>query len=1185
MQSLPFERVREIQSILTQVSVEDLVLVFSQAEGHEYLLVYNTDEGLPPMADQAWQTRRLRDLQPGDYTRFDGPLAGLAELDLLLADIPTHGPDFRALEYLLPQEKEVRDQLQRTRYGLARTLLEHLEGLPEGERRALEYRLCAKVIRLALPSILAGHSKENLVAVLPPADLNGWLDKPSELRLIYCTPSQTNDLDWLQKATIDEEKQWMVGLEEIGLFRPGLGRDNPRFTELRLVLRQMEAGGTLRDTVRQLARHCWALSEESKDEKQSEEFRSMAYALAAEAWLGEEDPAELIALFPCQNFVRFVGQGDALRIYRTPAQAAASGSALPGPRISVDQLIENGFSKVGYATPPISFPVLEPALKRLGGRNMLNLGPILYKAGRATELARTWWLLSRDLLRSENPAWRAIGAEPAAITDLALRATLIYGLSDPWRWRQGRQQIFLSQCYAHLSECLLHQQNLASEDELKEYYRGLRAWYDCYTASDQVQNLSLMLRTLKTFLDASQFRHNCVDEREIASRLIEVGKNLTFGPRETGVPTQGGEQEGPKAFEVASYLRNVSDSQFKLAAPSQPFEERLQTYYALHHRWRRLQDMSSHERPSAEALDRLLAEYRRQLRVVYGPAHEIAILRSVYRQDTERIERLRQAIDIGPIIKIDLRNPWVTLGCREQLSFNVENVGVGTAYQVELDLLPSRNFELHPEPVSWHFETLSPGHPQRLTCEMRATEPSLALRLNCRFRDHQGEAYDTQETVPLEVRQPDQREIGHLSNPYQAGPPVFGRGRFFGRDRELVRILTRLMSGITQPMLLRAPRRVGKSSLLKHLDWTLKHRQELRRLGFSEEQIIQLRPVRPVMTNLQEPTPSLIHYVVDFFQAIFQQTCDALGVEYDSQRLERDFERSPTRAFIRHVDRLFREHPDQRPVIMLDEWDELYRPEYEELDRNLRFLMEEEQRINWLVSSTWALSAESGRYGSPFYNQSYPIELGALGWEAAVELVTAPSHKLGVEWRSEAVVALLEQSGRRPYLAQWLCAQVIDQLRTNLVDLEVVTAAVNTLSKQTPASSMHFGFLRTEKNGNEKNKDSVRWMGRLILWALDRVYPQPLSRLEIRQHIQQEFQRHSLQLPDAKSIAWAFEDQMTMLEKIFDVVTEVGAQRYQFSIPLVRVWFHRHIAQQEDLIQQAHQGLLEDLQEVEDHGG
>src|SRR5947199_92318 len=85
---------------------------------------------------------------------------------------------------------------------------------------------------------------------------------------------------------------------------------------------------------------------------------------------------------------------------------------------------------------------------------------------------------------------------------------------------------------------------------------------------------------------------------------------------------------------------------------------------------------------------------------------------------------------------------------------------------------------------------------------------------------------------------------------------------------------------------------------------------------------------------------------------------------------------------------------------------------------------------------------------------------------------------------------------------------------------------------------------------------SRRWIGRLILWALDASNPKSLTRLGIRNMIMDEFKRRSIEFPDQKFFDREFDDQMTQLQWIFDVIT-LDNQRYTFSIPLVQRWLHQ----------------------------
>jgi predicted AAA-ATPase len=630
-------------------------------------------------------------------------------------------------------------------------------------------------------------------------------------------------------------------------------------------------------------------------------------------------------------------------------------------------------------------------------------------------------------------------------------------------------------------------------------------------------------------------------------------------------------------------LRAVVDSRIPINLPSKLFEQQLLAYRSIRAAWYKVQESIGSDRPSPETMDQLLANYRRQQRVAYAPAHERAMLLRAYQADIERIDRLKQAVEIGPIIKATLKTPWVVLGIQETLILEIENVGGAIAHQFKLDLGRTSEFELLTLLATHSLGDLAPARRFRLEYRVRAKEPSLttlALNLNYSYRDHLDQQQVIQETLHLEVRRPRESGIKPKGNRYEVGRPVYGSGNFFGRHDESERILTRLVKGSTQPILLRGPRRIGKTSLLRQIELVLKDRQELQRRRLYSELETQLGAIHPVFVSLQSISQSSQNYVAHFLQTIIEDIYVALRVEGEEQQISQSFERLfPTRAFMKQIDRVFAQRPNERLLVLVDEWDEIYSEEYSELGRNLRFLMQEEQRISWVFSSTWALSKEGGQYGSPFFNTLFTIELTQMDWPSAVRLVNAPSQAVGVTWHGEAVVAALEQTGRRPYLIQLLCSKIIDYLiekSIDVVDTDTVAIVVNQIITQAHATAQYFGSLWNDESVSSSDKNSVRWMGRLILWTLDASNSRSLTRLEIRNTIVEEFKRHAIEFPDQTFFDREFDDQMTQLCWIFDVIT-LDNERYTFSIPLVQRWLHQMISQQDDLIDQAHAGLRQDL--------
>ncbi|NJN68693.1 MAG: hypothetical protein HC884_19305 [Chloroflexaceae bacterium] len=846
MQTLPFQKIRTLEHmLLNEVVMDDLVVVLSKHDSDQCLLVYNTetDDDLPPPPHPDHRVARLGTLYHADYANFDGPVIGLSAVDVILSGVPTHGINFYPIERIFRQKNQLEPFL-RTSYRLACTLARHLAGLRGVERERKNHRGHTKIIQLSLPLLLGRHPLDNLVAVLPSKDLRVFLDLDHQgYQLIYNRPTPTHDREWLRTSSPDHSPDfspWVAMFEEASLFHPSLSRVVRRPVDLRTVLRQMDQADLLEATGRRLAQRCWNEWEATG----SPALRDAAYTLATEAWLVDEDVEGLVALFPNEDFSRFVETGDALRIYRALDPTASREPSALGPRHSMEDLLLKRIDYPAYATTPVAFPVLASVLRRISTEPVLDLAPILWKANHGTSLARMFWLLSRDLLERPIPEWAQIGAKLAAITDLVVRATLIYSLNDPWQWRGGRHGLFLRNCYRHLDRCL-QEQSLTSE-ELKYYYTALREWYGCFISDDDESSLNRMVQACRNLHDSVREQYERLDYVRTADHLLEIGASIVQPGHRGRFRLQEGHTTEWKSEEIAEFLSTIVHSSTPTQVPSPVLGQFLHLYFDIHDRWKRLQEQAFSHRPSTDDMDALLAELTNAQRVIHAPAHEMVVLLRAFNRDIEHIHRLKQSMGSGAIIKVALQNPWITLDVQETLVVNVQNLGSAGASQFRLGLDRSRGFEFLTEPHPLELPVLAPGERRRLEYRVRVKEPLLMLTFSYRYRNSTGQLYADQQHIRVEAQQraQDVRRFTRL-NPFEVGRPVSGGDHFFGRRKELEKILTRLARGSTQPLVLRGPRRIGKSSLLRQLTRILTDRQERQALGFSPELQSQISVIHP----------------------------------------------------------------------------------------------------------------------------------------------------------------------------------------------------------------------------------------------------------------------------------------------------------------------------------------------------
>ncbi len=1191
MSDVYFKKIKAIEKILAEIDLNDLVLVLSKKEEDLFLLVYNAEKLPAKPSPETIRMQLLAMLEPGECMEYDGPVLGFPELDIVIPDIPLHGDAFYSLEHLFQKYNRL-ETMYETAFRLAGRLYKRFRELDEVRRENQKESWYFRIIKLALIKLLWEKRKAirgNLAGFILNTANEKFLNALSEnMQMLYIDKLP----DW--RDMTPGPGQWIAAFEETGLLNKNLGKTNPHFIELRPVFHRAGLTQALKEHILNLAICCRQEGERSGDS----DLQHTAYALGVEAWTIDEDVEDLVAVLPHRDFETFTRAGRALRIFRGIILNNPGDPGEKDPRYSLRDIVENRIAmdeiSQDYRAALVSFPILSPFLQGLIPGPVIDLGPVLQKAGHEVELASTLLLLSWDLLKAAPVNWLSINAGAEAIAGMALRAAYLYSFIDPGhpKMRQGRHSLFLEQSYRHLDECLVNEEKRSGGNPLSSYYRLLKEWYGAFISDDLPRSLGNVIQAARDFLEKSSRESTLEQEIKTAERLQRIAADLLYLHP---VALAGEDREDAvyaRVFKRIEYINDAADSVNRAPELSPDFKALMLEYGRLHGRWNKLQEHSQDQRQLSENLNRLYTDYKRLVQTACLPAHELKILQWACGEDMQRIRRRLDNLDVGAVIRIKLLNPQLVFDSLEWLHLEVENVGGDNAYDFEMELIPVGQVELPTSAAANKIASFAPIHPRRFSWQVRPLELSLNLKVLYRFNDREGKPHKGEETMAVNVVAPkDAQKRPGKNILYQAGTPVSGAEKFFGRAMELSRILRRLLGGSTQPILLRGPRRIGKTSILNQLKWLLDKRGKLQQYGFSAEEDIQIGIFRPALTSLQELKPGA-DYSARWFQRVFMAAAKELGVAYDEKSLDPDFDRDPAGAFRSYMSQLFKKRAQSRLLIMVDEWDTLRHSRYSHLAENLRAIMEDIdlKNINWIVSSTWTLSQESSRFGSPFYNQSDAIALKEMEWKEASDLVIVPGDKMGVTWHGDAVVALLELTGRRPYLTQLMCARMMDYLyeqSQNRVDTQAVTIVKNRLVKETLTIGSIFGFLwggihpvaagRSEEN-KEGDKARLHWLGQFILWILDRHSAEGISAIQIQEEIKTTFKDHGLTFPDPNFFSQEFAKQMIQLEFVFDVIVKQG-DRYSFGIPLAHQWFHTVVSQQSDPVQQAYRGILQDMEE------
>jgi hypothetical protein len=495
----------------------------------------------------------------------------------------------------------------------------------------------------------------------------------------------------------------------------------------------------------------------------------------------------------------------------------------------------------------------------------------------------------------------------------------------------------------------------------------------------------------------------------------------------------------------------------------------------------------------------------------------------------------------------------------------VTNRGRVEAKTLEMMLNPSGGYKLlDPSPIR-EIMVLPPNVPEYVNYYILPERIGAELRVEYSFSDLSGQRHKDTWTSYLNVRSLDVKPFQVKVNRYQFGRPIQNIAEFYGRRSELQNILSLLRAGGKQNVLLRGPRRMGKTSLLYMLKTAIADREARRFFGIPQEWDEQLNQVHPVFLSLHShDLTSSTDASAQFFRILLERVGWVLEVDQNALRqMEEEYcrrvhEVGAVNAALEKVGQILDAFPHQRIAVLLDEYDEVYRPGVGNLDRNLREFVSAEQRLTWIISSTLALFHEIKTISSPWFNVFMIIELGRLSEEAALELVEVPSRGQNIVWQSDAALSLLNETGRHPAFTQLFCGRVIsylNQAKTNYVLQETILSVADQIVDEQETANSHFEFFWQDTRG----------IGRLILLILDEAN-RPLRRDEIRYRVRQVLRSKFGSLPqrlvqeDDELIEWQdceFKNQMDWVEKITNAISLNDQKQYFFTVPLFRRWLRR----------------------------
>ncbi|MBI5715623.1 MAG: ATP-binding protein [Chloroflexi bacterium] len=288
-------------------------------------------------------------------------------------------------------------------------------------------------------------------------------------------------------------------------------------------------------------------------------------------------------------------------------------------------------------------------------------------------------------------------------------------------------------------------------------------------------------------------------------------------------------------------------------------------------------------------------------------------------------------------------------------------------------------------------------------------------------------------------------EINKIPNNYIVGPALRNQqGRLFvGRD-DIYNEAMRLWSNeqVKQPILFYGQRRMGKTSILLHLESGLG--EEYLPVFLDLQGLASVKSVGAFLYNLADSTAEQLNKLLPGNPSGRKGREDpkGLGVTKGLEAIPipslADYGGEPFIAFRKFLDTVEAAVPPGKwAVLMLDEFERAEEKLQEgifppDLMLSLRTVMQHRPRIVLVLAGSHRLDEMRHDYWNPLLGIAHPIKVGYLNYDASYELITNPWEDFPLNYDRQAVEKIIEVTCGQPLLLQAICSGVVERVNLRL---------------------------------------------------------------------------------------------------------------------------------------------------------
>ncbi|WP_161977980.1 HEAT repeat domain-containing protein [Dictyobacter kobayashii] len=316
------------------------------------------------------------------------------------------------------------------------------------------------------------------------------------------------------------------------------------------------------------------------------------------------------------------------------------------------------------------------------------------------------------------------------------------------------------------------------------------------------------------------------------------------------------------------------------------------------------------------------------------------------------------------------------------------------------------------------------------------TTPRLSFHITYDDAEKRGKREDFADIVTLQQHTSIYQEI---LNPYTSGTPIRNREMFYGRQDDINSLREKLSSTTANKVVvLSGQRRMGKTSLIYQLTNALTK-----------------SPFVPVPIDLQgQALKNMEQLFAGFATRISEETKLHRQITVTVPEAE-SFQNNPTATFDTFLNEVFQQLPNEKLVLLLDEFDVLQ----EKIDQGiinrdvlhyLRSLMQHRQGLNFLLVGAPRIKHTTEQSWSVFFNIALYHNLSKLKPADATALITEPIQS-SMEYDMLALERVRKLSGDLPYFIHVISEILIghcNKHKRSYVTINDVNAVLDTILEE-----------------------------------------------------------------------------------------------------------------------------------------